>query len=68
MFEKYILLNDKKIVFGQNNSGIWYCKELPADTLDEMDVLINKANVILNKYNIKEKNNKVKDVEIKHKP
>jgi len=54
MFEKYIMIRDAKVLFGQNNQGTWYCKELPADNLKEMDTLINDANTILNKYNKKE--------------
>jgi hypothetical protein len=53
MFEKYITINEAKIICGQNNSGVWYCKELPADSTKEMDALINEINTILNKYNIK---------------
>lgn len=51
MFEKYIMIRDSKIICGQNNSGVWYCKELPADNTKEMDNLINEVNAILNKYN-----------------
>jgi len=51
MFEKYIVINETKIICGQNNSGIWHCKELPANNPKEMDALINEINTILNKYN-----------------
>jgi hypothetical protein len=58
MFEKYIMIRDSKIICGQNNSGVWYCKELPADNIKELDSLINDVNCILNKYNIEKKKEK----------
>jgi hypothetical protein len=51
MLDKYIKINDKQIIAGQNSSGIWYCKELPANTTSELDNSINIVNSILNKYN-----------------
>jgi hypothetical protein len=60
MLDKYIKINDKQIIAGQNSSGIWYCKELPANTTTELDGLINIVNSILNKYN--------SEVEVKKKP
>ena len=58
MFEKYITIKETKIICGQNASGIWYCKELPADHTRELDFLIGQVNTILNKYNKKEKETK----------
>lgn len=67
MFEKYMILNNK-IICGQNNSGLWYCKELPVDNVHELDALISKINGILNKYNVgAEEKNSVTDTKIKHK-
>jgi hypothetical protein len=60
MFEKYITIKESKIVVGQTNSGVWYCKELPADTVKELDVLIGDVNGVLNKYNKKVKQDVVK--------
>jgi len=52
MFEKYIMIKDTKIICGQNaSSGSWYCKELPAENTQELNLLINEVNTILNKYN-----------------
>lgn len=55
MFEKYITIKESKIIAKQTSSGIWYCSELPADTTQELDLLIGDVNRILNKYNKKEK-------------
>ena len=51
MFERYIVINESRILAGQNSSGIWYCKELPAQTVTELDRLIGEVNSVLNKYN-----------------
>jgi hypothetical protein len=52
MFEKYITIKDTKVLFGMYPStGAWYCKDLPADNLKDMDNLIPEAIRILNKYN-----------------
>ena len=55
MLDKFINIKDKMIVCGQNNSGVWYCKEVAADTTQELKVLIGEINVILNEYNSKTK-------------
>ena len=55
MLDKYIKINDKQIIAGQTSSGIWYCKELPANTPEELETLIGKINNIFNEYNKKEK-------------
>ena len=57
MFEKYITIKESKIVCGQTSSGIWYCKELPADTTAELRRLIGEVNRILNEYKTKEEKN-----------
>lgn len=64
MFEKYITIKESKIIAKQTSSGIWYCSELPADTTQELDLLINDVNGILNKYN----NNKKEKTPKKEKP
>lgn len=52
MFDKYVVVNDTKILCGQNaTTGAWYCKELPAQTIKEADKLIGDMNKILNKHN-----------------
>jgi len=51
MFERYIVINDAKILCGQTASGTWYCKELPANSTKEVDLLIGEINSVLNKYN-----------------
>ena len=53
MFEKYIMIKENKIVCGQTASGIWYCKELPVDSVGELRGLIGEVNNILNEYNEK---------------
>ena len=55
MLDRYIKINERVIISGQTSSGIWYCKELPANDPKEADVLIGKLNSIYNKYNKKEK-------------
>lgn len=52
MLDKYIKINDKVILSGQDGkTGVWYCKELPAETTKETDILIGELNRIYNKYN-----------------
>jgi len=52
MFDKYVKkINEKKIVAGQTSSGVWYCKELVAETTTELKLLIGEVNNIMNKYN-----------------
>jgi len=60
VLDKYIKINDKQIVVGQTASGIWYCKELPANTTDELEILIGKINKILNEANEKKDNKEKK--------
>ena len=60
MLDKYITIKDKPITCGQTSNGIWYCKELPAETVKELDVLIGEINQILNKYNNKQETKKSK--------
>lgn len=55
MFEKYITIKENKIICGQTSSGVWYCKELPVDSIKDLDCSINQVNKVLNKYNKKEK-------------
>ena len=54
---KYIKINDKQIICGQTSQGIWYCKELPCQEINELDALIGEVNIILNKYNKTSNNN-----------
>jgi len=54
VLDKYIKINDKQIIAGQTAAGIWYCKELPANTTKELRNLISEINSILNKANKKE--------------
>jgi hypothetical protein len=55
MFDKYVKINEKKIVAGQTSSGVWYCKELVAETTTELKLLIGEVNNIMNKYNNEKK-------------
>ena len=48
---KYIQIRDRQIVCGQNSSGMWYCKDLPVETTEELEKQIGEINRILNKYN-----------------
>jgi len=48
---KYIKINERQIICGQNSNGIWYCKELPCDQIDQLDSLIGEVNKVMNKYN-----------------
>lgn len=54
MLDKYIQLKENKIVCGQTSSGVWYCKEVPAESTKELKILIGEINKILNEYNKKE--------------
>jgi hypothetical protein len=59
MFDKYVKVNEKRIVAGQTSNGVWYCKELIAETTKELNQLISEVNKILNEYNaIKDEKNK----------
>jgi len=51
MFDKFIKINEKRIIAGQTSSGVWYCKELMAETPNELKTLISDINKILNDYN-----------------
>ena len=51
MFDKYIKINEKRIEAGQTSSGVWYCKNLIAETPKELETLISEVNKILNQYN-----------------
>jgi hypothetical protein len=53
MLDRYIKINEAKIVCGQNSGGVWYCKELPAEDVGELNRLIGEINLILNHYNKK---------------
>ena len=54
IFEKCNMINISNIIAGQNNTGIWLCKELPARNTQELDFLMGIVNGILNKYNKKD--------------
>jgi len=51
MFDKYIKINEKRIIAGQTSSGVWYCKELIAETTEELKTMIGEVNTILNTFN-----------------
>ena len=51
MLDRYIKISEKQIICGQTSSGIWYCKELPAENTEKLNILIGEVNGILNKYN-----------------
>lgn len=53
MFEKFISIKESKIIAKQTSTGVWYCSELPADNVKELDALIGEVNKVLNKYNKK---------------
>ena len=55
MLDKYIKINEKQIICGQTSSGVWYCKELPANTTAELRVMIGEVNDIFNSYNTDDK-------------
>ena len=60
MFERYIIMNESHILVGQNNQGMWYCKELPAKDTSDLERLIGEVNRILNKYNTEGKDRVLK--------
>lgn len=51
MLDKYIVIEEKDIVVGQNASGIWYCKELKAKTIEEAGNMMIDMNRKLNSAN-----------------
>lgn len=52
MLDKYIKIGERTtIVVGQNNSGVWYCKELPAKDVVELGVLMSAISKLLNEHN-----------------
>lgn len=55
MLDKYIKINERVIISKQTSSGIWYCAELPSETVKEADKLIGELNKVYNKYNKKQK-------------
>lgn len=55
MLDRYIKINERVIVSKQTSNGVWYCAELPAETVKEMDALIGEINKVYNKYNKKER-------------
>ena len=58
MFDKYVKVNEKRIVAGQTSNGIWYCKEVIAETPKELETVISEVNKILNEYNAVKNNEK----------
>jgi len=60
MLDRYIKVNEKKIVAGQTAAGVWYCKELVAETPSHLKQLVADVNNILNEYNAESKNEKPK--------
>ena len=55
MLDRYIKINERVIISKQTSSGIWYCAELPSETVKEANQLIGQLNTVYNKYNKKEK-------------
>jgi hypothetical protein len=58
MFEKYIVIKESNIIAKQTSNGIWYCSELPAKNVKELDALIGEVNAVLNRYNKNGEGNK----------
>ena len=61
MLDKYIKIEEKLIESKQTAAGVWYCASVKAETVEEIDKLIGKLNIIYNKYNSKQ-DKKVKGV------
>jgi len=55
MLDKYIQIRDRVIIAGQTSGGVWYIKELPAESTKELERLVGECNRICNRYNKKEK-------------
>jgi len=61
MLDKYIKMNDKVIVSGQDGkTGMWYCKELPAETTKDTELKIAELNKIYNEANKKIEKERIK--------
>lgn len=67
VFDKYITLKERTITVGQTSSGMWYCKELPAEDTKQLDALIGEINKIFNKYNTQNKKEKITTIKLKPK-
>lgn len=50
MREKYVIITDRPIIFGQNAAGIWRCIECPGDENNIFKKCL-KMNKYLNKLN-----------------
>ena len=61
MLDKYIKINERVIISKQTSSGIWYCAELPSETVKEADDLIGELNAVYNKYNSKKQKTIIKE-------
>jgi hypothetical protein len=67
MLDKYIKMNDRPIVVGQDaRTKEWYTKEIVANTPDEADTLMGIMDSICNKHNPSiEKKENIKKIELK---
>lgn len=54
MLDKYIKINDRLIICGQDKDKLWYCKEFPAETIDEVKNTIKELNKVFNEANKKD--------------
>ena len=61
MLDQYIKINERVIISKQTSSGIWYCAELPSETVKEADALIGELNAVYNKYNSKKQKTTTKE-------
>lgn len=60
VLDKYIKINDRQIISGQDKDKLWFCKEFPADTTKEVKDIITELNKIYNEAN-KEMTSKKKE-------
>ena len=51
MLDKYIKINDKLIISGQDKDKLWFCKEFPSDNTKDVDKTIKELNKIYNEAN-----------------
>lgn len=69
MLDKYIKIEDRPIVSGQDGkTGYWYCKELVTKTVKETEIKIGELNKIYNTYNAEQEKKKKANDKLEKQP
>lgn len=51
VLDKYVTINERQIISGQDKDKLWFCKEFPAETTKEVKEIITELNRIYNEAN-----------------